>query len=75
MAQAFGNRVPVTIEYKLDVSQAVAAFEAIAKQCADAAEALRKLAAEQDEAPEDSTPEPPARDLLREAWTERKAGA
>jgi hypothetical protein len=30
MAQAFGNKVPVTIEYTLDVSQVVAAFEAIA---------------------------------------------
>lgn len=29
MAAAFGNKVPVTIEYKLDVSQFVAAAEAM----------------------------------------------
>lgn len=48
MAQAFGGKVPVTIEYKLDVSQFVAALEAVAEQCGKAAEALRQFAAATD---------------------------
>jgi hypothetical protein len=43
MAEAIRN-YPVIVEYKVDVSQFVAAMETMAKQCTDAAEAMRRFA-------------------------------
>jgi len=67
------GKIPVTISYQVDVSQFVAAMEAMAKQCADAAEAMRRFA-EAHDASADADPEAEAKQDALHTLTALDAG-